>query len=195
VRWAAEHGLSVSVQATGHGALAPIEGGLLISTRRMQGLRIEPSDGTAWIEAGVKWRAVIDAAAPFGLAPTSGSSSDVGAIGYTVGGGLPVLGRTFGFASDLVRSFDVVTADGTLRHASSESEQDLFWALRGGKLDVGIVTAMTIELVPAGTIYGGGIYFDGAHAPTLLEAYRRWTPTLPEELTSAITLLRLPPMP
>jgi FAD/FMN-containing dehydrogenase len=195
VRWAGARSLSVAVQATGHGAHVSFTSGVLISTKRMQSLSIDPERRLARIGAGVKWRAVIEAAAPYGLAPLNGSSSDVGAVGYTLGGGLPVLGRTFGWASDLVRELDVVTADGKLRTISEDEEPDLFWAFRGGKPDVGIVTSMTIELLPLTQIFAGSVYWDGQYAAALLGAYRDWTATLPENTTVSLKLLRLPPLP
>lgn len=195
VRWAADHGLPVAVQATGHGATTPYERGVVVSTRRMQRLEIDPATRLARIGAGVRWRAVIDAAAAHGLAPLNGSSSHVGAIGYTLGGGMPVLGRTFGFASDLVRSLEVVTADGVIRQVSADQEPDLFFALRGGKPTVGIVTEMVLDLVPVSEVYGGCLFVDGSHAAALVEAYRCWTPGLPEGMTTALKFLRLPAMP
>ena len=110
--YAAAHGLPVGVQATGHGATEPVAAGVLISTRRLDSLGIDPVARTATVGAGVAWREGITAAALHGLAPLSGSSSDVSAVGYPLGGGLPVMGRTFGFAADRVRAFDVVTPDG-----------------------------------------------------------------------------------
>ncbi|MFN2594218.1 MAG: FAD-binding oxidoreductase [Actinomycetota bacterium] len=195
VTWAAARDLPVAVQATGHGAVVSYAGGVLVSTKRMQDLRVDPNSRTVTVGAGVKWRAVVDAAAPFELAPLSGSSSDAGAVGYTLGGGLPLLGRTFGFASDHVRSFDLVTADGSLKRVSLDENADLFWALRGGKANVGIVTSMTIGLVPAATIYGGAVYFDGTYAEALLRAYAQWAPSLPDSITTSFKFLRLPPMP
>jgi FAD/FMN-containing dehydrogenase len=195
VRWAADQGLVVSVQATGHGAARPLAGGVLLTTKRMQGLRIDPHTRLATIGAGVKWRSVIDVAAPLGLAPLSGSSSDVGAVGYTLGGGLPILGRTFGFASDQVRWFELVTADGIARRVSADQDPDLFWALRGGKAQIGVVTSMITELVPVRTVYGGGIFYPGAAAASVLHAFREWAAGLPEAATPALALLRLPPMP
>jgi len=161
----------------------------------MQHLSIDAAGRTAVIGAGVKWRAVIDAGADFGLAPLNGSSSDVGAVGYTLGGGMPVLGRTYGYASDYVLAFEIVTADGELRHVSPSEDPDLFWALRGGKPDVGIVTSITIELLPLSEFYGGSIYYDGEHAPELLRAFMEWCRTVPDEMTATIGLMRLPPMP
>lgn len=194
VRWAAARGWPVGVQATGHGTAAGYDHGMVISTRHLQSLHIDPETRLARIGAGVRWRAVIDRAEVHGLAPLNGSSSDVGAVGYTVGGGLPVLGRTFGFAADLVRELEVVTADGRIRTATADREPDLFDALRGGKPDLGIVTSLTMELVPVSTIYGGCVFYDGAHARELLHAYRDWTAGLPDSVTSALKLLRLPPM-
>lgn len=195
VRWAARNGLRVSVQATGHGATKPIDGGLLINTARMQDLHIDPHSRLAVIDAGVKWRRVIDEAASFELAPLNGSSSDVGAVGYTLGGGLAVLGRTYGFASDCVVAFEVVTPDGDLQRVTAEDGSELFWALRGGKTNAAIVTSMTVELLPISEFFGGAIYYPGEHADAILRAYAEWTKTLPDEMTTAIALMRLPNLP
>ncbi len=195
VRWAAENDMQVGVQLTGHGATAPLEGGVLVKTQRMQNLEIDPDSRLATIGAGLQWRRVIDEAAPHGLAPLNGSSSDVGAVGYTLGGGLAVLGRTYGFASDWVRAFDVITADGELQRVSADAEADLFWALRGGKTNAAIVTSMTVELLPVAEFYGGAIYYDGSTAPEILRAYAEWTRTLPDEMTTTLTLMRLPALP
>jgi FAD/FMN-containing dehydrogenase len=195
VRWAAEQGMPVAVQATGHGANAPMDGGLLISTRRMNQVHVDPASRRATIGAGATWREVLHAAAPHGLGGLGGSSSGAGVVGYTVGGGLPVLGRAYGWAADRVLGMEVVTADGVLRHVDAESEPDLFWALRGGKGNAGIVTSMTFELLPLSRIHGGGLFFDGSHAPALLRAYAAWTATLPDAMCSALQLLRLPPYP
>ncbi len=195
VRYAAGRGLQVSVQATGHGATYGFEGGVLITTQRMQDLHIDPHSRLAIIDAGVKWLRVMEEGAPFELAPINGSSSDVGAIGFTLGGGLGVLGRTFGYASDWVVSFDVVTADGELIRATADENADVFWALRGGKSNVGIVTSMSVELVSVAEFYGGAIYFDGNDAAGLFHAYAGWSRSLPEEATTSISLMRLPDMP
>lgn len=195
VRFAARHGLPVAVQATGHGAVTAVDAGVLISTRHLTDVRIDPRNRTATVGAGVRWSAVIEAAAEHGLAPLNGSSSDVGVVGYTVGGGLPLLGRTFGFAADHVQRMVVVTADGEIREVSAEQEPDLFWGLRGGKGNLGIVAEITVDLVPVSRLFGGGIFYPGEHAPELLRAYRRWVAGLGEETNTAIALLRLPPIP
>ena len=195
ISWAAAAGLPVSVQATGHGLVADVTGGLLISTRRLQQIRIDPAAGTATVGAGVRWRAVIDAAAPHGLAPLNGSSSSVGAVGYTLGGGMGLLARRYGFAADHVRSLTVVTADGVARVVDEHREPDLFWAMRGGKAGFGIVTEMTIDLMPVSRFFGGGLFFAGADAARVLHAWRTWAPQLPDEVTTSVALLRLPPDP
>jgi hypothetical protein len=193
VRYAATVGMPFGVQATGHGAMTPMAEGMLISTRRLQAVTIDPAGRTATVQAGARWRQVIDAAAPYALAPLNGSASGVGAVGYTLGGGLPVMARTFGFAADHVRALDVVTADGQLRHVEAETEPDLFWGLRGGGGNLGVVTTMTIDLVPVITVYGGGIFYPAAHIPAALSAWRDWCPDLPETVTTSVAILRLPP--
>ncbi|QJY45971.1 FAD-binding oxidoreductase [Pseudonocardia broussonetiae] len=195
VRWATAHGLRVSVQSTGHGLTSDLAGSVLVTTRRMSGVVVDPVSRSARVGAGVRWAQVIEAAAPFGLAPLSGSSSAVGVVGYTLGGGLGPLARRYGFAADHVRSVQLVTATGEVRHVDAIGDPELFWALRGGKGNFGIVTEIEFGLVPVATLYGGGIFFPGAAAADVLHAYRTWVDTLPEETTTSVALLRLPPLP
>ena len=166
VKWAAERRLPVSVQSTGHGAESAIDGGLLINTRRLQDLQIDPDERTARVGAGVKWRTLLEASVPHGLLGLHGSSTDVGVVGYTLGGGLPVLGRAHGFAADHVRSMEIVTADGALRRIDADAEAELFALMRGGKGNLGIVTALEFSLFPFSEFYGGGIIYPGADAAT-----------------------------
>jgi FAD/FMN-containing dehydrogenase len=194
-RWAGRHGLAVAVQATGHGAVRPATDCVLITTTRMQDLTVDPAARTARAAAGVRWSRVIEAAAPHGLAPLSGSSSQVGVVGYTLGGGLGPMGRTFGFAADHVRSVQIVTADGVARTVNADHEGDLFWAVRGGKGNFGIVTAIEFDLFEVPALVGGGIYFPATHAARVLHAYRVWAPTLPEQMNTSLAMLRLPPLP
>ncbi|WP_186319247.1 TIGR03086 family metal-binding protein [Streptomyces sp. SAJ15] len=195
VEFARAYGLPVGVQATGHGLPAAAEGGVLISTRRMTGVRVDPEARTAWFEAGVRWARVVPEAARHGLAPLSGSAPHVGAVGYTLGGGLGLLSREFGYAADHVRSLDVVTADGRLRHVTADSDPDLFWALRGGVGNFGVVTAMEVDLFPVARLYGGGLMFDAELAEEALRTYLSWTETVPEELTSSIGMIPFPDLP
>ena len=194
VKWAAERRLPVSVQSTGHGAESAIDGGLLINTRRLQDLQIDPDERTARVGAGVKWRTLLEASVPHGLLGLHGSSTDVGVVGYTLGGGLPVLGRAHGFAADHVRSMEIVTADGALRRIDADAEAELFALMCGGKGNFGIVTALEFSLFPFSDFYGGGIIYPGADAATVLAAFRHWLPTLPEDASPSISLLRLPDM-
>ncbi|MFH9614926.1 FAD-binding oxidoreductase [Streptomyces pratensis] len=195
VRDAAARGLPVAVHATGHGLPGPVEGGVLISTRRMDTVRIDPARRTAHIGAGATWGGVIAAAAPHGLAPLNGSAPAVGAVSYTLGGGLGILAREFGYAADQVRSLDVVTADGVLRHVTPDSEPDLFWGLRGGGHRLGVVTGLETGLVAVERLYGGSLAFDGDTAPEVLRSYLEWTRTVPETCTSSVAALRYPDMP
>jgi FAD/FMN-containing dehydrogenase len=194
VQWAVAHELQVAVQATGHGPVRNAAGSLMVTTRRMQGLSIDPIGRTARVEAGVKWHAVMEAAAEYGLAGLCGSSSDVGVVGYTLGGGMGSLGRAHGFAADHVLAVEIVTADGALRRVTAESDPELFWALRGGKGNFGIVTALEFELVPVAAMFGGGIFFAGDDAPALLHTFREWAPTMPEQVSTSIAILRVPDM-
>src|SRR4051812_38587325 len=195
VTFAVRAGLPVAVQRTGHGAAVSVDRGVLISTRAMGGVTVDPNARTARVRAGTLVNEVLEAAAPHGLTLLSGSSPTVGVVGYTLGGGLPVLGRAFGFAADRVRSLEVVTADGALRTVDVGNEPELFWALRGGKGSFGIVTAMEIELVPVVSFYGGPIFFAGDSAAEVLHAWRGWVANLPEQMSTSIALLRLPPLP
>ncbi|MEX5270709.1 FAD-binding oxidoreductase [Kocuria sabuli] len=194
VAWAAVHHVPVGVQATGHGADRPMRGGLLINTARLQECTVDPDTRIARVGAGVRWRTVLESAVPHGLAGLNGSTTDVGVVGYTLGGGVPVLGRTYGFAADRVRSFDVVTPGGAHRRVDAGHEPELFGLLRGGKGNLGIVTAMEFELVALEGLYGGGIFYPGADAREVLTAWSRWSADLPETVSTSIALLRLPEM-
>ncbi|TDD29490.1 FAD-binding oxidoreductase [Actinomadura sp. KC06] len=193
VEFAAKRGLPVAVQNTGHGLPLAADGGLLISTRRMTGIRIDPEARTAWIEAGVRWAQVIPEAAKHGLAPLSGSSPGVGAVSYVLGGGAGLMSRRFGYAADHVRAIDVVTADGRSRRVTPGSE--LFWALLGGRANFGVVTGLEIGLVPVMRLYGGGLYFDTEHVADVLEMWRTWSASVPDEMTSSIALMPVPDVP
>ncbi|MPZ23719.1 MAG: FAD-binding protein, partial [Dehalococcoidia bacterium] len=195
VRYAAANGLPIGVQATGHGIVNTFEGGVLVTTSRLSEVSCDPRSGRARVGAGVRWGEVIRAAAEHGLAPLSGSSPTVGVVGYTLGGGFGLLGRKYGYAADHVHRIEVVTADGELRTASADENSDLFWALRGGKGNFGIVTAIEFTLFPLPEFYGGALTYPGARAAELLPAYRDWAASVPEEMTSSIAIMRLPPIP
>ncbi|MEV6429823.1 FAD-binding oxidoreductase [Nocardia sp. NPDC051463] len=193
VEYAARQGLPVAVQATGHGLSVAAEGGVLISTRRMTGIRIDPVAATARVAAGVRAGALVEAAARHGLAPLNGSSPSVGVVGYTLGGGLGLLAREFGYAADHVRVIELVTADGRMRRLVPGDE--LFGAVLGSGGNFGVVTAMEVELVPVTTVYGGQLVFDTPLVERALDVWRQWTDTVPEQLTSTVTMLTFPDIP
>ena len=194
VRTAGRAGLRVAVQCTGHGAGRSLDGVLLVHTGALQECVVHP-EGWARVGAGVRWRTVLDAAAPLGLAGLAGSSSQVGVVGYTTGGGLGPLARTFGPASDAVRAFDVVTGGGRLLRVTADDHPDLFWALRGGKGAVGIVTAVELDLLRLRRVHGGALHFEEADVDRVLHRWREWAPSLPETATTSVALRRLPPLP
>ncbi|WP_104086869.1 FAD-binding oxidoreductase [Arthrobacter sp. GMC3] len=194
VRFAAANGLPVAVQATGHGIASDHDGALLIHTRALDECTISP-DGWARTGAGVTWKTVLAASAAHGLSGLSGSAPGVSVAGYTSGGGIGPMARTFGAASDRVRAFDVVTGDGLLRHVTAETEPELFWGLRGGKSSLGIITATEFELLKLPYIYAGALFFDTALVDALTMAWSQWCPTLPPEATTSLALMQLPPMP
>lgn len=194
VRFAREHGLEVTPQATGHGAITAFVGEILVNTKGLDECVVHP-DGWARVGAGVKWLRVVEAAAPYGLAPLSGSVTDVGVVGYTTGGGLGPMARTYGLASDRVRAIEVVTGDGELRRVTPTEHADLFFALRGGKGALGIVTAVEFDLVRQPRFYGGSLWFDGEQAPAVIAAWREWIKDLPEAATTSFGLFNLPEMP
>jgi FAD/FMN-containing dehydrogenase len=198
VRFAARTGRPVAVQSTGHGASVPADGAVFIATGQLRELSVDPAAATARIGAGLRWGEVVAAAAEHGLAPLCGSSGQVGVMGYLTGGGLPLTCRTYGFAADHVRSLDLVTADGRLRTVSPEREPDLFWAVRGGKSNFGVVVAAEIELLPLRTVYGGELYFAGEdprHAAHVLGTYLAWLEEQPDGMSSSVSLVRFPDAP
>jgi hypothetical protein len=196
VAFAAGQHRPVLAKTTGHQMVSPAYGAVVIATRRMNDVAIDAVGRTARVGAGAIWAEVVKKAAEAGLAPLNGSNPTVGVSGYTLGGGLsPTLGRSHGYAADHVRSLDVVTADGELRHVNAQSEPDLFWALRGGKGNFGVVTALEFDLFPVPRLYGGGIYFPGERMADALRVWTAWHPGTPETMISSFAVLRLRPLP
>jgi FAD/FMN-containing dehydrogenase len=192
VAFAVAHDLPVAVHNSGHGFSVPAEGGLLVTTRRMTTIRVDPAARSAYVEAGARFEQLVPEAARHGLAPLNGSAPHVGVVSYTLGGGLPLLGRSHGWAADRVLAMDVVTADGERRHVTPQAEPDLYWALLGGRDNFGIVTAMEFGLVPVARLYGGGLFYDAEQVPGLLEAYAGWATTMPDEMNSSVALIPFP---
>jgi hypothetical protein len=196
IRYARAHGMRVAPQGTGHGAapLEPLGGAMLLRTTRMRKVDIDPAARTARAQAGAVWADVVVPAAEHGLTGLAGSSLDVGVTGYTLGGGIGWLARRHGLAANSVTAAELVTPDGDLVRADAGHEPDLFWAIRGGG-GVGVVTALEMRLYPVGELYAGDLFFPITRAAEVLHAWRDWTATVPDDVTSIAHLLRLPPAP
>lgn len=196
IRYARAQGLGVAIQSTGHGVMLPADDSLLIVTSGLSNVTVDVDNQTARVEAGVLWGAVLEKTHPFGLTPLLGSSSGVGAVGYTLGGGMGWLARKYGLAVDSVLEFEVVTADGQLRRVSETQNNELFWALRGGaKGALGVVTAMQVRLYPVITVYAGSVVYPFHDAKAVFRFYREWIQYLPAEWTTSISIMHLPPIP
>jgi FAD/FMN-containing dehydrogenase len=167
----------------------------LIKTSAMQEVAIDPDRRLARVGAGVTWGAVVPAAQEHGLIALAGSSHDVGVVGYHLGGGLSFLSRAHGLACDMVRAIELVTADGRKVRASAEEEPDLFWAMRGGGGNFGIVTALEFELLPIPDLHAGSFFFPHERSGEVMEAWLEWTRDLPDELTTDVRMMQFPPLP
>lgn len=187
--WARERQLPVTVQSTGHGTHVPADGGVLLKTSALTRVLVDPDRRVARVAAGARWGAVLAAAAPFGLVPLSGSSPDVGVAGYTLGGGLSWLSRRFGFAADSMLRAEVVLADGRIVTASRDERPELFWALRGGGGDFGVVTSLEFRLYEVPSVWAGSAAFPLERAAATLACYRDWIASAPDELSTAVVLL------
>jgi FAD/FMN-containing dehydrogenase len=193
VRFARAHDLGVAVQATGHGLARPANDALLILTRNLAGVTVDGATQTVRIEAGVRWGSVIRPAQNHGLAPLLGSSPGVGAVGFTLGGGLGWLSRQYGLGADQVLRFEVVTAQGEAILVSADEYADLFWALRGGGgANYAIVTAMTVRLFPVTQVYGGNLLYSADQAAAVFQRFREWAADLPDEMTASVLIMNYP---
>jgi FAD/FMN-containing dehydrogenase len=197
VDYAIRTGLKVAPQGTGHNAaaIATLEDTILLSTQRMRGVEIDVAAQTARVQAGTLWLEVSEAATPHGLYPLSGSSPDVGVVGYTLGGGLSWLARKHGLAANHVTAIELVTPDGRLVRATADEHADLFWALRGGGGNFGVVTAMEFRLFRHEAVCGGILLWPYERHADVLRAWRDWTRTAPEDITTSIRILHFPPLP
>lgn len=195
VRFAARHGLRVTVQATGHGAVPVGADAILVQTSAMTDCVVDLQERTARVGAGARWQHVLDAATPHGLAPLCGSSPTVGVVGFLTGAGVGPLVRSVGVSSDYVRSFDLVTGAGEFLHVTPQDHAELFWGLRGGKATLGIVTTVEIDLLPISEFYGGALYFDGADAAAVLRTWQQWSTGLPENINTSLAFQQFPPLP
>jgi FAD/FMN-containing dehydrogenase len=198
VTLARAQGLLLAVRGGGHNIAgnAVCDGGLMIDLSPMRSVRIDPVRRTARVEPGATLGDFDHEAQAFGLATPVGINSTTGVAGLTLGGGFGWISRKYGLTVDNLISADVVTADGTLRHASDQENSDLFWAIRGGGGNFGVVTSFEFRLHPVGTeVLSGLIIHPLTKAKELLQAYRRLTAAAPSELTCWAVLRKAPPLP
>ncbi|WP_158621507.1 FAD-binding oxidoreductase [Streptomyces triticirhizae] len=193
--FARDRGLTVAVANTGHGRARSADGALLLNVSRMTALSVDPAAGLARVGAGVPARRVAEAAAEHGLSAPVGSSGQVGLVGYTLGGGLPVLGRTLGWAAERVSALELVTPDARTLRVTEHSDPELFWAVRGGRDNFGVVTELEMELAPLRAFFGGGLHFAAEteeRIAELLHAYAAWTEGVPQETHSSLAVVPFP---
>ncbi|HEY0069622.1 MAG TPA: FAD-binding oxidoreductase [Chloroflexia bacterium] len=195
VRFAVESGLPLAVRSGGHSAsgLCVIEDGLVVDLSLMNDMSIDPERRVATVGPGLTWGAYTKQANEYGLATPAGDSGSVGVGGLTLGGGVGWLVRKYGLTIDYLLSAEVVTAEGQVLTASETEHPDLFWAIRGGGGNFGIVTSFEFRLVPVAFVLGGMLMFPAA--PDLLTSYLRVAAGAPNELTTIAMLTLAPPMP
>jgi FAD/FMN-containing dehydrogenase len=186
VEFGRQNNLDIAVKGGGHSfpGFSTVDGGLMIDLSPMKAVTVNPVDRTARAEPGVKLGELMAAAQVYGLGLTVGTASDTGIAGLTLGGGVGHLMGKFGLTCDHARSFEVVTADSRLVRADANENPDLYWGLRGGGGNFGIVTAFEYQLHPLGMILGGLVAYPLSRARAVLEFYRDFSRELPDELTA-----------
>jgi FAD/FMN-containing dehydrogenase len=191
-----DHRLKIAPQATGHSAaaLGPLADTILLSTREMRGVEIDTTRRIARVQAGTLWSEVTEATSPSSMYPLSGSSPNVGVVGYTLGGGLSWLARQHGLAANNVTAIEVVTADGRVLRATPSKHEDLFWALRGGGGSFGVVTALEFTLFPYREVYAGMFLWPYERHLDVLHSWYAWTRQAPDAVTTSFRILHLPPV-
>ncbi len=193
VSFARAQGLPLGVMATGHGIAAACNDGLLINLSKMTEMTLNLETNVVTVGPGVDSGMLLAKTEPHGLVYPTGQVSSVGVIGYTLGGGMGWLVRKLSAAAGTVRRATVVLADGSLVHASTDENLDLFWALRGGGGNFGVVVALDLALSPVKEVVGGEIYYPLARAGEILRAYRDWSSGLSDETSTILRLLAPPP--
>ena len=182
-RYAASRDLPLAVQSSGHGLRTPVERGVLVSTRELRGVRVDPGARTARVEAGASWGEIVTATTPHGLAPLNGSSPGVGVVGYLLGGGFGLLGRTYGYAADRVHAVEGIDPDGRVVRLDH---------LPHDRTDL-VVTAVEIGLVPRTEVWGGSLALEAT--PSVLHGWAEWAEDLPDEVTAGVSLVPFPDSP
>ncbi|HKC74816.1 MAG TPA: FAD-binding oxidoreductase [Chloroflexota bacterium] len=197
VNFARQHQLTLAVRGGGHNGagLGTCDGGLVIDLSRMKGIRVDPTKRTVRVEGGCTWGDVDHATHPFGLATPSGFISSTGVGGLTLGGGIGYLSRTYGLTIDNLLGVDMVLADGSVVTANAQQNADLFWALRGGGGNFGVVTSFLFRLHPVSTVYGGPMLWPMEAAADLLRFWRDFILAAPENINGWFGFVTVPPAP
>ena len=200
VRFGRDHDVALAIRGGGHnaGGLGVADDALVIDLSQLRSTTVDPENHTVRADAGCTWGDVDHATVAFGMATPCGFLASTGVAGLTLGGGIGYLSRRFGLTVDNLLSADVVLADGTLVTASPSAHSDLFWALRGGGGNFGVVTSFTFrchDIGEGGTVIAGPVFYDLADVGEVMRWYRELIPSLPEELSGWLGLLTVPPVP
>lgn len=197
VNFARQNQLTVAVRGGGHngGGLGTCDDGLVIDLKDIHGIRVDPLEKTVRVEGGCTWGDVDHATHPFGLATPSGIVSSTGVGGLTLGGGLGHLSRKYGLTIDNLLEVDVVLADGSFVTANATKNPDLFWAVRGGGGNFGVVTTFLFRLNPVDTVYAGPMFWELDKAAEVMRFYRDFITHAPEDLNGFFAFLSVPPGP
>jgi FAD/FMN-containing dehydrogenase len=198
VRFAREHDLEIAIRGGGHNVAgtAVCDDGIVIDLSAMRAVRVDPVNRRAWVQGGALWGDVDHETQAHGLATTGGIVSHTGVAGLSLGGGLGWLMRTHGLTVDNLLAIDIVTANGELLRASDNEHPDLFWALRGGGGNFGVVTAFEFRLQSVGpTVLAGPILWDASDAGQVLRFYRDFIRDAPDELGTVVRFGTAPPLP
>ena len=199
VRLATESGLRVAPQSTGHNAGPLAAQGLddvvIVRTSEMGSAVADPVRGIVRVEGGAIWEPAVDAAAAHGRAVLHGSSPDVGIAGYSLGGGIGWYARKLGLAANSLTAVELVVADGSLVRADADTNAELFWAVRGGGGNFGVVTALEFKMFDIQTAYAGMLMWQLTDIEPVLREWAAWAPGAPDEITTSFRAMRLPDMP
>lgn len=197
VNVAREYAMTLSVRSGGHSAAGhgTNTGGLVIDLSPMKAITVDPLHRTARLEPGLTWGEVAKELQPLGLAITAGDVASVGVGGLLLGGGIGWMVRAYGLTIDRLQAVELVTADGQLVRASADENPELFWGLRGGGGNFGVVTAFEVNLHPGGIILGGAVFYGAAEAERILREYTRLAAAAPDELSTEVLFMLAPPAP
>jgi hypothetical protein len=197
VAWARERGFRIAAQATGHNAtaLGSLAGTVILNTSALTGVDIDVDARRVRVGAATRWEAVTPRLSELGLAGLHGSSPDVGIVGYSLLGGIGWLARKHGMQANAVTAIELVTADGRLVRADAHHEPELFWALRGGGGNYGVVTAVEFEVQPVSELYAGAMFFPVDRISEVLHTWSSLLPSFPEEMTTWASVIHFPPFP